>query len=125
MFVKSTVEYLDTSTFSEKTRCNFGVAMATIRWLLSLCYSNNRNRYSKTVLYVKVEDTCSQVLWQKGSSRKDDWERRTSIRSGPFSFLGSGFAQIFKTWASRLLRVRTPSNTNSSNFYQGVYFYSL
>ena len=70
MFVKSTVEYLDTSTFSEKTRCNFGVAMATIRWLLSLCYSNNRNRYSRPVLYVKVEDTCSQVLWQKGSSRK-------------------------------------------------------
>ena len=85
MFVKSTVIYLDTSTFSEKTRCNFGVAMATIRWLLSLCYSNNRNRYSKPVLYVKVEDTCSQVLWQKGSSRKDDWERRTSIRSGPFA----------------------------------------
>ena len=70
MFVKSTVIYLDTSTFSEKTRCNFGVAMATIRWLLSLCYSNNRNQYSKPVLYVKVEDTCSQVLWQKGSSRK-------------------------------------------------------
>ena len=70
MFVKSTVIYLDTSTFSEKTRCNFGVAMATIRWLLSVCYSNHRNRYSKPVLYVKVEDTCSQVLWQKGSSRK-------------------------------------------------------
>ena len=44
--------------------------MATIRWLLSVCCSNNQNQYSKPVLYVKVEDTCSQVLWQKGSSRK-------------------------------------------------------
>ena len=58
----------------------------------------------------------------KRELKEDDWERRPSIRSGPFSFLGSGFAQIFKVWASRLLRVRTPSNTNSSNFYHGVYF---
>ena len=54
----------------------------------------------------------------KRELEEDDWERRPSIRSEPFSFLGSGL----KIWASRLLRVRTPSNTNSSNFYHGVYF---
>ena len=43
--------------------------MATIRWLLSVAPITKISIASQ-VLYVKVEDTCSQVLWQKGSSRK-------------------------------------------------------
>ena len=37
----------------------------------------------------------------KRELKEDDWERRPSIRSGPFSFLGSGFAQILSSLKSK------------------------
>ena len=86
--------YLDTSTFSKKTRCNLG--SNGYDSLVAVCCSNNQNQYSKPSALCESGRHMQSSFMAKRELKKDDWERRTSIRSGPFSFLGSGLFRFLK-----------------------------